>query len=183
MRWTLPNILTVARVAAAPLVPLSFLLLPRPDADLAALVLFAAAALTDLLDGWIARAFAQGSAFGRMLDPIADKAMVALALATLMGLSGPSWALWLPAAVILLRETLVSGLREFLGDIKLPVTRLAKWKTTAQMVAIGVLLAAPALGLPDWPGLAALWLAAALTILTGADYLLKAMPHLEGRDR
>ncbi|MEO0386886.1 MAG: CDP-diacylglycerol--glycerol-3-phosphate 3-phosphatidyltransferase [Pseudomonadota bacterium] len=141
MTWTLPNILTVARLLAAPGVALVFLLLPRPAADWAALALFVAAAATDWLDGYLARAWGQVTAFGRMLDPIADKAMVVIALALLLALSGLNPLLLIPVVVILFREVFVSGLREFLGADagRLRVTRLAKWKTTVQMVAITAL--------------------------------------------
>lgn len=186
--WTIPNILTVARVAAAPTIALAFALLPSPLADWVALVLFVAAALTDFLDGWLARKLNQISAFGRMLDPIADKAMVVIALAVLAALQGPDPLLLLPVAVILLRETLVSGLREFLkGAAVLSVTPLAKWKTTAQLVAIAMLLAPVPLtsfGIPAnltaSLGLLLLWVAAVLTAVTGWDYARKAMPHLDG---
>ncbi|MCU4651372.1 CDP-diacylglycerol--glycerol-3-phosphate 3-phosphatidyltransferase [Roseibacterium sp. SDUM158016] len=141
MRWTVPNILTVVRLIAAPLVGLVFLLLPRPAADWAALLLFLFASLTDYLDGWLARKWGQISRFGAMLDPIADKAMVVIALAVLLGLHGISdWTL-IPVSAILFREVFVSGLREFLGETAglLKVTKLAKWKTTVQMVAIALL--------------------------------------------
>ena len=184
--WTAPNILTVARVAAAPGVALAFAFLPRPLADWVALLLFVGAALTDYLDGWLARKLNQISPFGRMLDPIADKAMVTIALAVLTALHGPSPLLLLPVAAILLRETLVAGLREFLkGAAVLSVTRLAKWKTAAQLTAIAVMLApAPlaALGVPAGLtgalGLLLLWVAAVLTVVTGWDYARKALPHL-----
>lgn len=141
--WTLPNLLTMLRVLAAPLTALVFAFLPRPMADLLALALFILAALTDYLDGWLARRLNQVSALGRMLDPVADKAMVTIALATVMALRGPHWLILIPAAAILLRETLVSGLREALaGRAVIHVTRLAKWKTAAQMAALGLLLAA-----------------------------------------
>ncbi|MDG4649837.1 CDP-diacylglycerol--glycerol-3-phosphate 3-phosphatidyltransferase [Roseibacterium sp. SDUM158017] len=141
MRWSLPNILTVLRLAAAPLVGLVFLVLPRPAADWFALILFLFASLTDYLDGWLARKWGQVSRFGAMLDPIADKAMVVIALAVLLGLHGISdWTL-IPITAILFREVFVSGLREFLGATAslLKVTQLAKWKTTVQMVAIALL--------------------------------------------
>lgn len=143
MSWTLPNILTVLRLLAAPLVALVFVLLPRPFADWIALVLFVGAAATDWLDGRIARAWGLESRFGAMLDPIADKAMVVIALALVMGLGGLHLGVVLPVSVILFREVFVSGLREFLGDTAglLKVTKLAKWKTTVQMVAIALLLA------------------------------------------
>ena len=182
MTWTLPNILTVGRLIAAPMVLIVFLILPRPVADWAALVLFVGAAATDWIDGYLARAWNQQSRFGAMLDPIADKAMVVIALGMLMAISGPVAWLGLPAAAILFREVFVSGLREFLGDTAglLKVTKLAKWKTTVQMVAIAILLAAGALGLSAlvWLGGALLWLAAALTLITGWDYFTKALPFL-----
>ncbi len=133
--------LTILRLLAAPAVAIVFVVLPRPVADWAALALFVVAALTDYLDGYLARAWGQESAFGRMLDPIADKAMVVVALSVLMGLSGLNPWLVIPATLILFREVFVSGLREFLGADagKLQVTRLAKWKTTFQMLAIPAL--------------------------------------------
>ncbi len=189
MSLTLPNLLTLLRLLAAPGVALAFLALPRPVADWAALALFILAAATDWLDGWLARAWNQQTRLGTMLDPIADKAMVVIALAVLMAVSPLSMALLLPATLILLREVFVSGLREFLGDVAgtLKVTRLAKWKTTVQMVAISVLLAHGALsvvGTARWGlalvGLGLLWGAAVLTLLTGWDYLRKAAPFLKG---
>ena len=146
MSWTIPNILTVLRVLSAPLIAILFVALPRPIADWAALILFVGAALTDYVDGWIARRYNLGSAFGKMLDPIADKAMVVIALAVMFALLGFNWFYVIPASLILLREVLVSGLREFLGNVKLDVTKLAKWKTTAQMFAIATLLGAGAIG-------------------------------------
>lgn len=143
MRWTLPNILTVLRLLAAPLVALIFVILPRGLADWVALGLFVGAALTDWLDGYLARKWNQTSKFGAMLDPIADKAMVVIALSVIVILSGMRGAIMIPVVVILFREVFVSGLREFLGDTAgtLKVTQLAKWKTTVQMAAIAVLLA------------------------------------------
>jgi cardiolipin synthase len=143
MRWTLPNIMTVLRLLAAPMLGIVFLILPRPAADWVALFLFVFASLTDYVDGWLARKWGQVSKFGAMLDPIADKAMVVIALAVLLGLHGISdWTL-IPVAAILFREVFVSGLREFLGETAglLKVTPLAKWKTTVQMVAISLLFA------------------------------------------
>ena len=188
--WTIPNILTVARVAAAPAVALAFALLPRPLADWVALVLFVLAASTDYIDGWLARKLNQISPFGRMLDPIADKAMVMIALAVLAALHGPTALVLVPAAAILLRETLVAGLREFLrGAEVLSVTGLAKWKTATQLTAIALMLAplpVDGLGGPGWlvgwAGLALLWLAAALTVITGWDYGRKALPLLLRQD-
>ena len=143
MQWTLPNILTVARMIAAPMVALVFLILPRPFADWAAMTIFLLASLTDYVDGYLARAWNQISRFGAMLDPIADKAVVVIALAVILGIHGiTAWTL-IPVVAILLREVFVSGLREFLGHQAgtLKVTPLAKWKTMVQMVAITMLLA------------------------------------------
>lgn len=143
MRWTIPNILTVIRLLAAPGVAVMFLYFNRPWADWFALILFVSAALTDWIDGRLARAWNQETKLGAMLDPIADKAMVVIALLVITGFSGMDPWILLPATVILFREVFVSGLREYLGDTAgtLKVTKLAKWKTTAQMVAIAVLFA------------------------------------------
>ncbi|RRH71490.1 CDP-diacylglycerol--glycerol-3-phosphate 3-phosphatidyltransferase [Falsigemmobacter faecalis] len=204
MRWTVPNILTTLRLLAAPGVAVMFLYFNRPWADWLALALFVTAALTDFVDGYLARAWKQESRYGAMLDPIADKAMVVIAIMVITGYSGMNPWLILPAAVILFREVFVSGLREYLGakSSLLKVTRLAKWKTTAQMVAIAVLFLATGLAyleagqspvagegevppglsyaaLANWAGLALIWLAAILTAITGFDYLRKAAPYLK----
>ena len=141
MRWTVPNVLTLLRLLAAPGVAVMFLFFARPWADWFALVLFVVAAVTDWFDGYLAREWQQETRFGAMLDPIADKAMVVIALLVITGFSGMNAWILLPATVILFREVFVSGLREFLGSTRglLKVTKLAKWKTTAQMVAIAVL--------------------------------------------
>ena len=141
MTWTVPNILTALRLLAAPAVAVMFLYFTRPYADWFALVLFVGAAVTDWFDGYLARLWKQETRLGKMLDPIADKAMVVIALMVIVGYSSMSPWLVLPATVILFREVFVSGLREFLGDTAgyLKVTVLAKWKTTAQMIAIAVL--------------------------------------------
>lgn len=141
MRWTLPNILTVARLVAAPLVPIMFLYFARPWADWYAMTLFIVASITDYLDGYLARAWKLESLFGAAMDPIADKAMVLIALLVINGYAGVTPWILLPSALIIYREVFVSGLRETLGDKAraLKVTNLAKWKTTVQMVAIAVL--------------------------------------------
>ena len=141
MKWTIPNTLTTLRLLAAPAVPVMFLYFHRPWADWFALTLFVGAAITDWFDGYLARLWKQESKFGTMLDPIADKAMVVIAIMVITGYSGMNPWLILPATVILFREVFVSGLREYLGAKAglLSVTKLAKWKTTAQMVAIAVL--------------------------------------------
>ena len=141
MKWTIPNVLTTLRLLAAPGLPVMFLYFHRPYADWFALTLFVSAAITDYFDGYLARLWKQESKFGAMLDPIADKAMVVIALLIISGYSSMNPWLILPATVILFREVFVGGLREFLGHKAglLKVTRLAKWKTSAQMVAIAVL--------------------------------------------
>jgi CDP-diacylglycerol--glycerol-3-phosphate 3-phosphatidyltransferase len=220
MKWNLPNILTLLRLVAAPGLAVMFLYFSRPYADWFALVLFVSAAVTDWFDGYLARAWKQETKMGAMLDPIADKAMVVIALMIIVGYAAEHWTPWLvlPATVILFREVFVSGLREYLGDTAgtLKVTNLAKWKTTAQMVAIATLfsqgifehyLVMSSFGMDaqiynqiiagevedlfglrwkeagviwtGWIGLWLLWIAAALTVITGVDYLRKAMPHLK----
>jgi len=141
MIWTIPNTLTVLRLLAAPGVAIMFLYFHRPWADWLALTLFVGAAITDWFDGYLARLWKQESKFGAMLDPIADKAMVVIAIMVITGYNGMNPWLILPATLILFREVFVGGLREFLGAKSglLKVTKLAKWKTTAQMLAIAVL--------------------------------------------
>jgi len=179
---SLPNLLTLSRIAAVPIV-IALFYVPGNEARWLACVLFTAAAVTDWLDGHMARRWQQQSDIGRFLDPIADKLLVAATLLMLTA-SGrlPTGAL-LPALVILCREILVSGLREYLAGLRvgLPVSRLAKWKTTIQMVAIGVLIvgnAGPAFVPVKAIGGTLLWLAAILTLITGYDYLRAGLPHL-----
>ncbi len=191
MIFNLPNILTILRLLAAPGVAVMFLYFDRPWADIYALVLFVSAALTDFLDGYLARVWKQESKFGAMLDPIADKVMVVIALFVITGYSGMNPWIILPAVMILFREVFVSGLREFLGadSSKLAVTKLAKWKTTLQMVAIAVLFAGMGIERMDWWdtlalfvfwfGVGLLWVAGVLTLITGWDYFAKALPYLK----
>ena len=186
MPTDLPNLLTLSRIAAIPLLVL-LVALRTPLGDMAACVVFSVAAITDYFDGKIARDRKITSGFGRMLDPIADKLLVAAALMLLAGLGRlPGLSLY-PAILIMLREILVSGLREFLAELRigLPVTKLAKWKTGFQMGALGTLLAgetgAAVLHLSFLPvaliGEAMLWTAAALTLVTGWDYLTAGIRH------
>ncbi len=181
---SLPNALTMARALAVPLVVAAFYL-PQPLASWTAFGLFVLAGLTDWLDGHLARKWGATSNFGRFLDPIADKLLVAAILLMLVARGYLTGAHVLAALVILMREILVSGLREHLAELKvrLPVTRLAKWKTAVQMIAIGALVLAPAgdpLGLPaSAVGIWGLWIAAALTIVTGYDYLVAALRHMD----
>jgi cardiolipin synthase (CMP-forming) len=185
---SLPNILTYARIAAVPAVVacLYWQDILRGGIWLrwVALFLFIVAAVTDFLDGYFARIWGQQSSFGRMLDPIADKLLVACCLLMLAAddtIRG--WSLW-AALVILCREILVSGLREYLAELRVsvPVTRLAKWKTTVQLVAVGFLLAGKA-GDAIVPGVTAiglvlLWLSALVTLYTGWDYFRAGVRHL-----
>ena len=216
---TLPNILTLTRLTAAPMLGIMFLYFTRPFADWAALILFVGAALTDWVDGYVARTWKQESKLGTMLDPIADKAMVLIALLVITGIFGLNPLVLLPATLIVFREVFVSGLREFLGEVAgtLKVTKLAKWKTTVQMMAIAMLFAVGIfehyLGMEGFEmdgvmigqildgkledllnlnflyggmlvtwygGVILLWVAAVLTVLSGADYFRKALPHLQG---
>jgi len=180
---SLPNILTYARIAAVPGMVGCFFLKGDYSYWLA-LAIFVAAGITDFLDGYFARTLKQQSSLGRMLDPIADKLLVSAALLMLAAnqtIAG--WSLW-AGVIILSREILVSGLREFLSElnVSLPVTQLAKWKTTAQMLAIGFLLVGPvADSIFSWTtltGLALLWMAAVLTLYTGYDYFRAGLRHV-----
>jgi cardiolipin synthase (CMP-forming) len=181
---TLPNILTLSRIGAVPLL-VALLWWPQwPLGYALAFLLYAVVALTDYLDGYLARAQGTVSKLGTFLDPIADKIMVAAVILMLVGTHDIAGVHIVPALVILLREIMVSGLREFLGPLRisLPVSRLAKWKTTLQLVALGALILGGAL--PGWPwvalvGLIALWGAAALTLITGWDYLRVGLKHMD----
>ena len=179
----LPNILTYARIGAVPLV-VGCLLAGGYQWRWTALGLFVAAAITDFLDGYLARLWSQQSSLGRMLDPIADKLLIAAVL-LMLAADGTIAGTHLWAAIIILcREVLVSGLREFLGQVQVsvPVTQLAKYKTAVQLVAIGLLIAGPAgdrvLPITSEVGLAGLWCAAILTLYTGFDYFRAGIRHL-----
>ncbi len=178
--WTVPNILTIFRILAGPVVAL-MVALGGVAWALPAFILFVIAALTDFLDGWLARELNQTSLLGKMLDPIGDKVMVTLVLLAIATKAGAEWSFMVPAIVIVTREILVSGLREYLGDVKLDVTKLAKWKTTAQLIAISALLLADIFSAFDGgieiliAGLILLWVAAVLTAITGWDYFAKGV--------
>ena len=188
MLTDLPNLLTLSRIGAIPVL-VACMVLGTPLGNLAATFVFALAGATDWLDGHLARTRRQQSDLGRMLDPIADKLLVGATLMLLAGLGRfPDGALY-PAIVILLREILVSGLREYLGGIRisLPVTQLAKWKTGFQMGALGTLLAgddvAALLHVPlpvAAIGEGMLWVAAILTLITGWGYLQAGLRHVQG---
>ena len=186
----LPNLLTYARIVAVPLVVLCFFLEGKlQSSDFArwwALGIFIAASVTDFFDGYLARIWQQTSTIGRMLDPIADKLLVATCLLLLAADTDRTiagWSLW-AAIIILCREILVSGLREYLAELKVsvPVTRIAKWKTTVQMIAIGFLLAGPAgdkiLPYTTQTGIVLLWVAAIITLYTGYDYFRAGLKHV-----
>ena len=189
MLTDLPNLLTLSRIAAIPLL-VALVAVHQAPADIGACIVFSAAAVTDYFDGRLARSRSQQSNLGRMLDPIADKLLVAAALMMLVGLGRLSTLGLYPAIVIMLREILVSGLREYLAELRigLPVTQLAKWKTGFQMGALGTLLAgnssAHLLHLSFIPvgmiGEAMLWVAAGLTLWTGWDYLTAGLRHASG---
>ncbi len=186
MLTDLPNLLTLSRIAIIPVL-VGLMALHLPLADFLACLVFSAAAITDYFDGKLARDRQQLSDLGRMLDPIADKLLVGAALMMLVGTGRLSTAGLYPAIVIMLREILVSGLREYLAGVRvgLPVTKLAKWKTGFQMGALGALLAgdpsAELLHIGWLPvsaiGEAMLWGAALLTLVTGWDYLTAGLRH------
>jgi cardiolipin synthase len=179
MLTSTPNLLTVSRIGCIPLLVAMFYV----DGDWAryvACAIFAIAATTDYVDGYLARNWQQQSLFGRWLDPVADKLLVASAVVMLVGFDG---APLLPSLIILLREITVSGLREYMAEVSvgLPVSRLAKWKTAVQMAAIGFLLvgdAGPAWLPVEAIGWWGLWLAAVLTLVTGWDYLQAWLRHM-----
>lgn len=188
MALNLPNSLTLSRIAATPLICL--LMAVREEwSDWLALALWIAACVTDYLDGHLARTRRQQSSLGTFLDPMADKLLVSLALLTMVGVDRiTGWHL-VAAAIILAREILLTGLRGHMAELNVgvPVTRLAKWKTAVQMVALGILVLGPS-G-PDFGiattteiGLAGLWAAALLTLVTGWSYLRAALAHIVDAD-
>jgi cardiolipin synthase len=186
---TLPNLLTLSRIMAVPI--LVFLLWrPTPIDYAVTFVLYCLVGITDYFDGYVARAQGRISRLGQFLDPIADKIMVAAVLVMLISSrkANPVPEIGglhiIPALVILLREIIVSGLREFLAplNVSMPVSTLAKWKTTLQLVALGALIlggAFPAESLIHLVGLGSLWLAAELTLITGYDYLRIGLRHMD----
>ena len=186
MITTLPNLLTLSRIAVIPiLVGLFFLDGAAPR--WVALGFFTLAGITDFFDGYLARTRGQYSALGRFLDPVADKVLIAAVILMLVAFDRISGLTILPALVILMREIMVSGLREFLADlhVRVPVSRLAKWKTTIQMIALGFLIVGEAS--PDWIpailiGDIGVWLAAGLTLVTGYDYMRAGLRHMLGKE-
>ncbi len=182
MITTIPNLLTLSRILVIPALIGAFYL-PGAGANWVALILFVAAGCTDFLDGWLARRRGEMTKLGRFLDPVADKLLIAAAILMLVAFKRIDGLSVLAAVVILCREILVAGLREFLAELNVavPVSRLAKWKTTVQIVAIAFLLAgnaaAPSLH-AEGIGLICLWVAAILTLYTGYDYLRAGLQHM-----
>lgn len=186
--YSVPNLLTYGRIAAIPAI-IACLYATDTVWLWVALAIFILAAITDYLDGYLARAWSQQSSLGKMLDPIADKLLVGAVLIMLAANGTIAGLAVIPAIVIMSREILVSGLREYLGQLNLsvPVSNLAKWKTTVQLVALGVLIAGPAgdmlfAGVTS-VGIALLWLAALLTVWTGYDYVRAGIAHLVAADQ
>ncbi len=179
----LPNMLTLSRIACIPVI-VGLFFVPGDWAAWLACAVFSLAAMTDYLDGYLARQRAEVSVFGKLLDPIADKMLVAAVLLLLVGFGQLSGISIIPALIILMREILVSGMREFLaglGSKGLPVTFLAKWKTVVQMVALGFLIVGDA-G-PDFIpvtliGVIGIWAASVLTLVTGWQYVRESMSQI-----
>jgi len=185
---TIPNLLTLSRIVAVPIL-VALLWVPGELEYALAFGLYVLVGVTDFFDGYLARRMGTVSRLGAFLDPIADKIMVVAVLLMLVStrqqgvepiISGPHIV---AAMAILLREIFVSGLREYLGglQVSVPVTRLAKWKTTFQMIALGALILAGAVDYVEllWFGLGCLWLAAVLTLITGWDYLRIGLRHMD----
>lgn len=178
----IPNLLTISRIAFIPLIMATFYT-DNPVARWVATLAFISACFTDFLDGYVARRWSQVSKLGQFLDPIADKLLVASTLLMLVGFGHIRPVSFLPAIIILCREILVSGLREFLSSLRvpLPVSTLAKWKTSAQMAAISLLLISdifPFRFILNLIGEGLLWIAALLTLITGFAYLRSGLRHL-----
>ncbi len=176
---SIPNLITLARIAAIPVIA-GLVATENQTLRMAALALFVLAAASDWLDGYLARKWNQSSPLGRMLDPIADKLLVGVMLIVLAWDHSLTALDLVPACAILFREIFVAGLREFLGNTKivLKVTLLAKWKTTLQLVALATVLLEPMVPGLGWLSYLVLWIAGALTVWTGLEYLRAAWPHL-----
>lgn len=186
-RLNIPNILTLSRIAVIPVVMILFYMQTRVSLW-CALALFTLGGITDFFDGYLARRWNMMSAFGRFLDPIADKLLVASMLILLAAFDRMPGLWSIPAVLIMMREMLIAGLREFLGPhrIILPVSRLAKWKTTSQMVAMGFLIMGGH-GEELVPhnlliGQIGITIAAALTVITGWDYMKKGLAAIQDMD-
>jgi len=179
---SVPNLLTLSRIALIPIIMAAFYTDNHIGRWVATLA-FISACFTDFMDGYVARLWSQTTRFGQFLDPVADKLLVASTLMMLVGFGRIQPVSFLPAIIILCREILVSGLREFLSGLQvlMPVSALAKWKTAAQMGAISLLLIgdiSPFGGAINVIGEGLLWIAAALTLMTGYTYLKSSLRHL-----
>ena len=179
--YSLPNLLTISRIVVIPVIFLSMYIHCAFWAMLAA-ILFIVAAITDYFDGYFARARNETSAFGRLLDPIADKLLVSSALVVILVNNMVSPISYIPVVVILCREILVSGLREFLAEVRvgMPVTRLAKWKTAFQMTALSMILVGYCF---HTPGVILLWVAGVLTFITGYQYFQKSLDYIRSTEK
>ena len=186
MITSVPNLLTLSRIAVIPLIVALFFV-EGGAARWGCVLLFSAAAITDYFDGWLARRWGETSNFGRFLDPIADKLLVVTTIVLLIAFDRMTLLTVIPAVIIVCREIVVSGLREFLAALRagLPVSVLAKWKTAIQMVALGILIAGdagPAILPVQLIGEVGLWIAGMLTIVTGYDYLKASAPYVMDSD-
>ena len=179
-----PNWMTILRIMVAPVIAVLIWLDDVKTGYMPALTLFVLASISDFIDGWMARRLGVVSKLGAMLDPIADKVLIGTCLVSLAHVTEDGWWFILPAIIIMTREFLISGLREFMAGrrVNLPVSVLAKWKTTLQLVAIGFLVGAPVF--PSLPmanpiGLALLWVAALVTAKTGFAYYRGVLEHVD----
>lgn len=183
--YSLPNLLTISRIVVIPVI-FMMVYIHATLWQLVAAILFIVASITDYLDGYLARSRNETSAFGRLLDPIADKLLVTSALVVILAVPGMVVCKlsYIPVIVILCREILVSGLREFLMEVKvgMPVTRLAKWKTGFQMTALSMMLLK---GFWLWGGIGEilLWIAGVLTFITGYQYFQKSLNYIKKSKR
>ena len=179
-----PNWMTILRIMVAPVIAVLIWLDDVKTGYLPALTLFVLASISDFIDGWMARRLGVVSKLGAMLDPIADKVLIGTCLVSLAHVTEDGWWFILPAIIIMTREFLISGLREFMAgrSVNMPVSVLAKWKTTLQLVAIGFLVGAPvfpSLPMADPIGLALLWAAAFVTAQTGFAYYRGVLEHVD----
>ncbi len=182
MLTTLPNLLTLSRIVLIPIM-IGLMYVDTPSNRWIAWGIFTLACVTDWLDGYLARNMNDESSLGRFLDPIADKLLIASVIIMLTAVERIDGLVVIPAIIIMCRELLVSGLREYLAEIKvaMPVSKLAKWKTVIQMIALGTLIVGDA-GPAAWPvqeaGEWGLWIAGALTVITGYDYMASGLKHM-----
>ena len=179
----LPNIMTISRIFGSLAVPF-LIVIDTPTFRSIAIAIFIISALTDWLDGYLARQLNAVTTLGRMLDPIADKLLVSVTLLALAVVDGWGWLMFIPAVLILIREVFISGLREFMStqSFVIHVTTLAKFKTTFQLIALGFAIAEPLTPI-EWKiqtvTLILLWIASLMTVITGWDYFKKAMVHAQ----